>query len=1084
MTNKMRSNLNKCIIPITLGLMFFSCLFILVHKKDQISLNTAAHRSPRSITSNKKVGLDSGLMGNRDSMILWAEKNSRGRSPDSAGLKLAKKRGEFMSQLIRTDPQGALDASLPLHVYLELPEEIQNLIEKPFSTSASLGVAIFCGDTSHEMEYNVKWDGITRRAYFAGDRQGMMSKDRVSISGVEIGNVAAVRTNPVWVMKDEEIPAAAELFKTPAPTGSGTTAMVGGKFVLAALTELNDISDQMSAAEMSVNPASELEPAAANMTNSLSSPALTVKAKAAWTLTDKKVLFLNLVFSDSSGPVITKSTLQNNLAAVSNTYNDMSYGKTKFSQVVVPDALTLPHPLSYYNNTNGTSQLRDDALVAAANQGIITSGNVEDWKSQYDMIGFIFPKVNAFSFSGLGEIGGRHVWINGQHSLRVFIHEFGHDYGLYHASSWNEHDPSKIPPTPPTANNLSVNTSIEPRHIEYGDVYDYMGNVGDFGVMEKNRLWWIDDSKIVYYENGSPDDITYRIYSFDEPLALTKPLLGIRAQVQSTETFWICYRGNHANALAHNGAHIVWQFEPEQARLLDMTPENTATYDVILPIGQTYTDPSGNLSITPLAKGGVNGREWLDVRIVSGTVGNNPPSVALKVSPTNPVAGETVRLSATGSDPDGDPIIYHWDFGDGQKVDGTSKSLTHIYPLGGTFNVTVAADDGKGGYTEKTFQIDIPEPLLSLATVSTPNSGTANTVIATGNKAFSLSNTKLYAGPLNGPLELVSSIPDGSMLDLATDGTTVVMVGTTPNYFAIMYSTSVADPTVLTKESLPPFTKYLSGIVYANGIWVAVGNEGTILTKSGSGAWIKRTSTATNIIADVAYNNGTFMAISYDRGIYTSTDGINWTEKNSPPSAGYYMYKVEDCGIGFCVKWNGNFAFTGDQGQTWHVYPAYNFDYKTAIWTGSAIAVIGQRKDSFNSPYVPVLLGSVDGINWSSSPYPAFASASDMILQGENILLVGTTPGLRYGVRVEAPIPAPPTAKIFSTNLPDSAQLDIDSTPGQVFDIFRSEDLTSGFGSVPYESDVPASQTGQSTIYTDFSPLPSRGFYRIERTTN
>ena len=60
----------------------------------------------------------------------------------------------------------------------------------------------------------------------------------------------------------------------------------------------------------------------------------------------------------------------------------------------------------------------------------------------------------------------------------------------------------------------------------------------------------------------------------------------------------------------------------------------------------------------------------------------------------------------------------------------------------------------------------------------------------------------------------------------------------------------------------------------------------------------------------------------------------------------------------------------------------------------------------------------------------------------------------------------------------------INSTPGQVFDIFRSEDLISGFGLVPYESNVPAAQSGNSTIYTDTSPLPLKGFYKIERTTN
>ena len=62
-----------------------------------------------------------------------------------------------------------------------------------------------------------------------------------------------------------------------------------------------------------------------------------------------------------------------------------------------------------------------------------------------------------------------------------------------------------------------------------------------------------------------------------------------------------------------------------------------------------------------------------------------PPTVSMSVSPSGTVkVGDTVSFDATGSsDPDGDPLSFDWEFGDGNTASGMSAS--HTYNSEGTF---------------------------------------------------------------------------------------------------------------------------------------------------------------------------------------------------------------------------------------------------------------------------------------------------------------------------------------------------------------------------------------------------------------
>ncbi len=57
--------------------------------------------------------------------------------------------------------------------------------------------------------------------------------------------------------------------------------------------------------------------------------------------------------------------------------------------------------------------------------------------------------------------------------------------------------------------------------------------------------------------------------------------------------------------------------------------------------------------------------------------------------------GDVFRFTATGSDVEGDPLTYTWDFGDGTT--GAGRVADHAFAVGGVYTVAVTADDGHGG---------------------------------------------------------------------------------------------------------------------------------------------------------------------------------------------------------------------------------------------------------------------------------------------------------------------------------------------------------------------------------------------------
>lgn len=108
------------------------------------------------------------------------------------------------------------------------------------------------------------------------------------------------------------------------------------------------------------------------------------------------------------------------------------------------------------------------------------------------------------------------------------------------------------------------------------------------------------------------------------------------------------------------------------------------------------------------------------------------------------------------------------------------------------------------------------------------------------------------------------------------------------------------------------FVNYnMLGICYGNGIFVAVGSDGStnnygkIYTSQDGETWTNRTSATFSGLSKVRFADNVFVAVGRDGIIMTSSDGVNWTTQTSGVST--LLFSVVNDG-------SGNYSIVGDSG--------------------------------------------------------------------------------------------------------------------------------------------------------------------------
>lgn len=610
----------------------------------------------------------------------------------ASGEEIARERRSALKTLLALDPELALRLALAPELRAALPAGIAAQLEQPLAAIGDLAVDISCGLPDGADHAQPHQDTITRTltvgdvrytAYTYGQRLAVSTKRNLPVLGIAIDDQAALADSGIRRLATD--------------AGGAITYQIGGRVAVAAGEE--EYADLIAAQE-----AWELAPGPDG--DSAESP---------WSEGAKTMLYIRVAFADNPAvEPLALATAEANQVFVDTFYRDNSYGKTSLATTFTP-LIVLPNDEAYYNGQSWTVLLADARAAALA--------------AGYDSANFTFhtvatKKLSSMTWAGRAAIGGAYSHLNGDFALRVTAHEFGHNFGLYHANY--NYTSGESPLSRDTYASAPENSPTQ----EYGHRYHMMGASGSttayhFSAREKQLLDWMPatDSPIIL-QSG-----TYRLYRHDHRDATSGVRsLRIPAGEATRAHFWLSHRKQFAPTTNNfgAGAEVLWG-RPTNASggtlLVDMTPfsndgphsdsssaDNSDKVDAALTEGRMFGSPDSGAWFTITGMGGTAPAEYLDVAVDIGNfTGNRPPTVALDAATATLALNAPLTLTATASDPDGDTVRYAWEFGDG-TVGGNQPVANKSWNITGHYVVRVVATDNKGGTASARCVVRVGSP--------------------------------------------------------------------------------------------------------------------------------------------------------------------------------------------------------------------------------------------------------------------------------------------------------------------------------------------------------------------------------------
>lgn len=371
-----------------------------------------------------------------------------------AGIPIARARAARMKDLIQTDPESALAKSLSISGRKAMPAEIRDYLEEPFSLQGSLDVFPLCNDLeSHGLNPEPVNDGHRRQGarielsdsrgnlldgYVFGTREGPLSRGAISVQGIRLHGVAALREEMFTPVPSRDL-REARLRYTLGGTGmqrdflTGRTiekepvvALSGGRlFAFANLANLQKVNAAAARLERKIGMENGSQLIfAARLTLGHAPLDLDAVEEEGEVMegiasdTTRSAIVILIDFSDKVGTPIDAATLQARFdGEVHDQVASMSFHQTGIAATVDPRVFRMPRPTTYYNGTDDGSKkntaLFNDAIAAANAAGLVTSG--------YNHRCVIFKGI-GMGYCGLATVGGNKVWLP-CHGSKVIVHE-------------------------------------------------------------------------------------------------------------------------------------------------------------------------------------------------------------------------------------------------------------------------------------------------------------------------------------------------------------------------------------------------------------------------------------------------------------------------------------------------------------------------------------------------------------------------------------------------------------------------------------------------------------------------------------
>jgi len=176
--------------------------------------------------------------------------------------------------------------------------------------------------------------------------------------------------------------------------------------------------------------------------------------------------------------------------------------------------------------------------------------------------------------------------------------------------------------------------------------------------------------------------------------------------------------------------------------------------------------------------------------------------------------------------------------------------------------------------------------------------------------------------------------------------------------------------------------KELRGVARGDEMFVAVGNDGTIVRRQDDEGWILSQDSGTDQkLRGVTWSRSQFIAVGNEGTIVTSSDGMVWSVPTCVPLTGDDLNGVT-AGKGLVVAVGDNGTIlTSPDGMVWTSQGSITEQrFKAVTWGGTQFVAVGDSGAIFTSP---------DGVVWNSQDSNTALDLEGVTWDGTQFIAIG-----------------------------------------------------------------------------------------------